>query len=186
MTIHFNPFEDRMSRDIRNDLSKSLAEVIQTRTLTPAQAVADRYRSQNLQRGYIDYIDNRLASYTSTLELLDGAAQPDALVTAALLWDLELFFEVHEILEPLWIRAQGARKRLLQALIRAAGVYIYLEAGYPQRAAKISAKTLPVLRELHPMAKREMRIDRLITALEKPLVIPAPHLSLTGEDTGTV
>ena len=69
------------------------------------------------------------------------AKADDYLAIAVILWDLDLFFEVHEILEPPWIKAQGDRKLLLQALIRAAGVYINLELGYTDRAAKISSNT---------------------------------------------
>ena len=61
------------------------------------------------------------------------------------LWDLGLHFEVHEILEHAWHRAQGEEKLLLQAMIRAAGVYIKGDYGYFEAAAKLAARALPVL-----------------------------------------
>ncbi len=97
-----------------------------------------------------------------------------------MLWDLALFFEVHEILEPAWMETAGDRKRLLQALIRAAGVYINLELGYCQRAEKIASKALPVLEELGDSLTSVMDIDTLIEALQT-LPDKAPQLSETEQ-----
>src|SRR5262245_6019220 len=43
----------------------------------------------------------------------------DVLRAARAAWDAGLFFEVHELLEPEWLRASGARKTTLQGLILA-------------------------------------------------------------------
>src|SRR5262245_26147111 len=43
----------------------------------------------------------------------------DPLRAARAAWDAGLFFEVHELLEPEWLRAEGARKTTLQGLILA-------------------------------------------------------------------
>ena len=83
---------------------------------------------------------------------------------------------MHEILEPAWIGASGDEKRLLQALIRAAGVYINLELGYEQRARKICAKALPVLKELHEELTGSIDGKALIVALETLSTDP-PRLS---------
>ena len=61
------------------------------------------------------------------------------------LWDLGLFFEVHEILEQAWLLSSGTEKYFLQALIRAAGVYIKREHGFFTGADKMAAKAVPVL-----------------------------------------
>ncbi len=171
----FNPFEDRLSRDIRNDLSETIIEVLEECSLDAATAVASQYRCQNLESFYTDYIDQRLDRYGQAL----AALKPDDSLfrQAAVLWDLRLFFEVHEILEPAWIKADGDEKRLLQALIRSAGVYINLELGYRQRAAKIAAKTLPVLKELHAELAPLIKADNLIASLEELAATP-PLLSL--------
>lgn len=160
----FNPFEDRLSRDIRNDLSETIIEVLDSGSLAAAEQAASDYRLQGLGHVYVDYIEQRLKRYSRALKMLpDGAP---LLSRAAVLWDLRLFFEVHEILEPAWMTADGDGKRLLQALIRAAGVYINLELGYSRRAAKIAGKALPVLQELRSDLASEIDIDQLIEALE--------------------
>jgi len=173
-SMQFNPFEDRLSRDIRNDLSETIIEALKNRSLAEAEKVAQSYLSQNLSSIYTDYIDKRLKCYAMALETLH--TDSSLLVQAAAFWDLGLFFEVHEILEPAWMRADGDQKRLLQALIRAAGVYINLEFGYRQRAQKIGAKTLPVLKELKKETTGSMDTDALIEALET-LAIEPPKIS---------
>jgi uncharacterized protein len=160
----FNPFEDRLSRDIRNDLSETIFEVLDSGSLAAAEHAASGYRRQDLERIYAEYIEQRLERYGRALATLPNGAS--LIKQAAVLWDLHLFFEVHEILEPAWIAADGDNKRLLQALIRAAGVYINLELGYTRRAAKIAGKTLPVLQELRTNLISQIDIGSLIDALE--------------------
>lgn len=176
MAHRFNPFEDRLSRNIRNDLSASLPQVLESRRLDGARSVAETYLRHNPAEIYRDYIERRLSAYRLVLESLAPTGPPAPLTTAAILWDLGLFFEVHEVLELHWLQATGDVKQLLQALIRAAGVYIYLEAGYPERSAKIAAKAVPVLRQLKDLAAEQLQIDALITALEEPLDTTPPRL----------
>lgn len=166
----FNPFEDRLSRDIRNDLSESIIEVISLRSMSPAVKVAGSYYAQGVAQVYRQYIETRLARFQGVLSELP----PDAtlLLTASLLWDSGLYFEVHEILEPAWMAATGDEKLLLQALIRAAGVYINLEMGYRERAAKICAKSLPVLRKYCNDLQRDLNADALVDSLERLSATP--------------
>ena len=174
-TSQFNPFEDRLSRDIRNDLSETVSQLLESGSTAGAEEVAAGYRQKNLTQHYLDYIDERLKRYNLALETLSEDC--GLLDQAAVFWDLALFFEVHEILEPAWIKATGEQKRLLQALIRAAGVYINLELGYEQRARKISAKALPVIKELQQELGGSINGEALIAALEN-LPPKAPRLRL--------
>ena len=140
----FDPFRDRLSRDIRNDLSQSLLSCLQEQRLQPAQIVAQSYFAQNLGQTQAAYIAERLKRYAVFLERA-GQGTADALWRGLLLWELELYFEVHEILEQEWRQATGDNKIFLQAMIRAAGVYIKGEYGFEQAAASLAAKALPVL-----------------------------------------
>ena len=175
MKAAFNPFEDRLSRDIRNDLSESILEVLDSHSIAPAQAVADAYKKQHLNPIYRDYIEDRITRYEASLARI--GPQTSILRTGAVLWDNGLYFEVHEVLEPPWMNAIGDEKLLLQAMIRAAGVYINLELDYRDRAAKISAKALPVLRQFRDTLQRDLDADALVTALETLSVEP-PRLTL--------
>ncbi|WP_035245522.1 DUF309 domain-containing protein [Desulfogranum mediterraneum] len=172
--IRFEPFMDRLSRDIRNDLSESLVEVLRQRHLRPAREVAQGYLSRNLASCYGDYIINRLSQYQSSLKQI-AAGNDDPLWQGLVLWDHGLFFEVHEILEHAWLGAGGEEKLLLQAMIRAAGVYIKLEHGYDAAARKIADKALPVLAQNRERLAAYIDPERLLEALGR-LAQPAPKL----------
>jgi hypothetical protein len=60
----------------------------------------------------------------------------DPLRAARAAWDAGLFFEVHELLEPVWLRAEGVRKTALQGLILAgAGLHHLVGANRAGAAA---------------------------------------------------
>src|SRR5687767_3001588 len=66
------------------------------------------------------YVRDRARRFAAALAWLaaeDGLG--DAVRAARAAWDAGLFFEVHELLEPVWLRADGARKTALQGLILA-------------------------------------------------------------------
>lgn len=172
----FQPFTDRLSRDIRNDLSESFVTVLKDKSLTPARQTADRYISADLARCYIDYIENRLQCYARALEKIAGSNNnADPLWQSLVLWDEKLFFEVHEILEHAWLQTEGEEKLFLQAMIRAAGVYIKIDAGYYDPAVRIASKALPVLERNRDRLARYTDPNVLIEALRQ-LSHPPPQL----------
>jgi Domain of unknown function (DUF309) len=59
----------------------------------------------------------------------DGAGLDRILGRAALLFDARFYFEVHELLEPLWLRAAGADRQALQGLIQIAAGFHHLSNG---------------------------------------------------------
>jgi hypothetical protein len=162
----FDPFRDRLSRDIRNDLSASLLDCVHKETLAPARHIAERYLATQPGTEHIAYINDRLARYGQFLaQVSDGP--DDVLWRGLLLWDLGLFFEVHEILEHAWLQAQGAEKALLQAMIRAAGFYIKGEFGFIEGAHKLAAKALPVLEAHRERLAEYCEPERLLAALRE-------------------
>jgi hypothetical protein len=173
----FNPFTDRLSRDIRNTLSHTISEVLASGSLAAAEQAASPFIHGDLAPHYRRYIQHRLKCYRQATDSLAGS-QASVVRQAVVLWDLGCYFEVHEVLEPAWMTATGDEKRLLQALIRAAGVYINLELGYRQRAAKIGAKAIPVLIASRTHLAALMNIDELIGALESLSEQP-PRLGLS-------
>ena len=160
----FDPFRDRLSRDIRNDLSESLMHCLREQRLDPAREVANRYLAANLASCHRVYIDERLIRYAAVLDRLVPQAK-DPLWQGLVLWDERLFFEVHEILEHAWLAAAGEEKAFLQAMIRAAGVYIKRENGFSAAAEKIAAKALPILEANRHRLAVYTDPQRLITAL---------------------
>ena len=81
------------------------------------------------------------------------------------LWNERLFFELHEVLEHAWYHAEGDHKLLLQAMIRAAGVYVKLEYGYVRQAAKMAGKAREVLENSRDILRQYFDPEELLTAL---------------------
>jgi len=166
IVMQFEPFQDRLSRDIRNDLAATMIEMLNRFDLEPAQAVAERYLHREIAPWYQEYIKDRLARYRSALEVIrTGPADP--FWRALVLWDLRLFFEVHEVLEHEWYGAEGTEKKVLQAMIRAAGAYIKLRYGYRDAAQKMADRALPVLIEQKELLGRYFDPNKLLQALRE-------------------
>ncbi len=163
----FNPFLDRLSRDLRNDLSEGLAEAILSGTTDQLSDIIDSYRRQPLAECYRTYLEDRYSRYEKALKAIQTGIT-DPIHRGLILWDLGLFFEVHEVLEHTWYTAEGAMKRTLQALIRAAGVYIKREYGFDDSAVRIAEKALPVLEENRALLAGYCDPDLLIRALQNP------------------
>ena len=170
----FDPFQDRRCRDIRNQLSESIIACLRTRCLNPAQQMAQRFLAMQLTPPQLAYIEQRLAGYAQFLERA-ATGPEDVLWQGLVLWDLGLHFEVHELLEQAWHRARGEEKLLLQAMIRASGVYIKGVYGYTEAAAKLAAKALPVLESQRIRLAAYIDPERLFAAMRN-LTTPAPLL----------
>jgi uncharacterized protein len=161
----FDPFRDRLSRLIRNDLSRVLPQVLATADLAPARAVAEGYLGKNPPPGHAAYIRERLALYARALEEIRSRPCAKPFAQALVLWDLGLFLEVHEVLEHAWHRAGGREKALLQAMIRAAGFYIKNEYGFREGAAKMAGKAAAALEENRQALPADFPLARLLAKL---------------------
>lgn len=163
----FDPFADRLSRDLRNELSAAFAVAVETGNGDRLAAVLAKYRRQPLADCYLNYLEDRRVRYDQAL----AAIRPDItepIHRGLILWDLGLLFEVHEVLEHAWYHAEGRMKLTMQALIRAAGVYIKRECGYHEAAARLAAKAIPVLAENRALLAAYFPPDRLLAALASP------------------
>ena len=170
----FDPFCDRLSRDIRNQLSESIIPCLQRMSLDPAREVAKGFLALQPGPQQVDYIERRLELYQRFFDQIAEGPQ-DVLWQGLVLWDLGLHFEVHEIIEHAWHRSQGEEKLLLQAMIRAAGVYIKGDYGYLEAAAKLAAKALPLLEDQQQRLAAYIDPERLYAAMRTPSA-PAPIL----------
>lgn len=171
---HFEPFQDRLSRIIRNDLGTTIGEVLAEQDIEPALKVADRFLQTDIDPCYRKYIEERLAKYHAVVEQLESVPT-DTLWQVLVLWDQQLFFEVHEVLEDAWMKAAGSEKEIFQAMIRAAGVYMKLEHGYIDAAKKIAAKAMPVLETHRNFLSNYFDPERLLAALQE-CALPPPSL----------
>lgn len=177
----FDPLNDRLSRDIRNDLSAAFAAGLAEHSLAAVETAAAKHRANELAPMYEAYIADRLTRYQQALRIIRADGVEDALTRALVLWDLGLFFEVHEVLEHAWLKAHGAEKEILQAMIRAAGMYIKLAMGQPEAARKMATKAVRALAEHRPQVPAILPLDRLLAALTalapQPPTLYAPQRS---------
>ena len=167
----FNPFEDRLSRDIRNELSEGLAIAIETGNADKLTRIVAEFRRQPLAACYRDYLEDRYARYLQALAHIQTNIT-DPIQQGQVLWNLGLFFEVHEVLEHAWYSARGNMKLTLQALIRAAGVYIKREYGFNDAADRIAAKAIPVLAANDDILRTYFKVENLTSALKNSQLLP--------------
>jgi len=161
---NFNPFENRLSRDIRNDLSECFAHALETGKDEKLRKCVTDFQAMQLDHDHEKYIQCRVAAYDKAiLAIRDKISNP--IDRAVILWDLGLFFEVHEVLEHAWYDAKDEMKMTLQALIRAAGVYIKREFYFTESAERIAAKAIPILVKNRDLLQDHFDPDLLIHAL---------------------
>ncbi|WP_372679436.1 DUF309 domain-containing protein [Desulfosarcina sp.] len=161
----FDPFNNRLCRNVRNALSENFKEVLKQNKMQPVRRVAAFFQNDPLPPCVRSYIDQRLAAYEQVLANVRDHQRDHPLGTAVEIWDQHLFFETHEYLEPYWMTADGDEKKLLQAIIRAAGAYVHLEQGNLTGARRIADKAVAVL-EVHqdrlaPYADPRLLLDKL-------------------------
>ena len=101
----------------------------------PPRALAEQLRGVLTPEFEADWsaVRAKLLQYGAVLEGWSGQAGASALEVvlqkSALLFNQHLFFEVHEVLEPQWMKEQGEVKSFLQGLIQIAVAFYHLERG---------------------------------------------------------
>ena len=172
----FDPFRDRLSRDIRNDLSRCFRQSLAEESLSPVEAKAASLLERGLQRCYREYVESRIELYRRAFERIRNSGK-DPILQGFILWDLRLVFEMHEVLEHAWQHSEGGQRMLLQSVIRAAGVYIKLEHGYCRQAAKLAEKACAVLEKRSSDLRGYFPPEELIAALRSLNPVPPILLS---------
>ena len=143
----FDPFKDRISRDIRNSLSKAFSDALARMEQSGYRDVADNWCAKNPSEIYLKYIQNRVQRYDRVFKQIKANHLDDALLQCLVIWNNELFFEVHDHLEGIWIQATGDKRQALKGLIKAAGVYIHNEYGRRQAVKSLSVKSHNLIRQ---------------------------------------
>ncbi len=172
----FDPFTDRLSRDIRNTLSRMFVKRIEAKRVDSFEHVVEEMFGSKLDSVYTEYIQDRVQKYERSLNVIFEEKYDDPIYQSLVLWDNGLFFEVHEVLEHAWYDAKDEYRAVLQALIRAAGVMIKREVGYHVQARKIAAKSVQVLKET-TLLHRYCNVGDLIKSLQDEKVAPPKLLS---------
>lgn len=161
----FDPFGNRICRDIRNQLSEKFIQAIGTGDIQPIIKTAEYFLNQSLEPYMRDYINNRLQLYRTIVQQVESSQKTIQNMIALELWNNKLFFEFHELLEKDWMRSTGADKKVLQALIMSAGTYMLLNSGRTSGAIKMASKAIEGLKEYKNMIPKCFDADLLIRKL---------------------
>jgi len=121
----FDPFNDRLARDIRNSLSSALVSDLSADKGEKTDQVVRYWEQQKLLPLYQDYIRQTRKRYRQVEVVIKSAQIKDPRFQALVLWNAGLFFELHELLETIWHGTQGIERTALKGLIQAAGVYVH-------------------------------------------------------------
>ena len=87
-----------------------------------------------------------------------------AIVQAAALWDEELFFEVHEVLEAVWQHQTGESRQALQGLIQVAVAFHHLAHGNPRGGRTLLREGRARLAASPPGTLPWLDVEQLLTA----------------------
>jgi hypothetical protein len=166
--LFFDPRTDRLARDIRNEMARVFVKCLAPEAdLGPVNKWADRVLATQPGPIYENYIRDRRQRYLAAKATITGRAIGDNFYRALALWDQELFFETHEVLEALWHEASGTPRLILQALIRAAGFHIHLAVGNRAGAEKMAARAAEVLHEYRAEVPPFPGLARLLASLDR-------------------
>jgi len=176
----FDPFNDRLSRDIRNTLSDTFVDALARMEPSEYRAAAEKWLAEKLAAGYVNYIQDRLHRYDLMLEKIIASRLDDALLQSLVLWNSGLFFEFHDHLERIWQKTTGDEHQALKGLIQAAGVYIHMEHNRQDAAKNLSIKSLNLIRRyshclafitnLDVLTKKLENLDPVSPTLENPVL----------------
>ena len=174
----FDPFNDRLSRDIRNTLSEAFVDALARKEPSKYQVVAEKWLIGKPAAGYLNYIQDRLHRYDLVLEKIIASRLDDALLQSLVMWNNGLFFEFHDQLEHIWQKTTGDEHQALKGLIKAAGVYIHMEYNRQEAVKSLSIKSLNLIRRyshclafitnLNVLIKRLENSDPVSPKLENP------------------
>ena len=174
----FDPFNDRLSRDIRNSLTDAFMTSLKQKDAGCYLDLSQKWLNKELASVYKDYIQDRVQHYDLVLERIQQEHIDDARIQAVILWNNGLFFEVHDILEDIWHKKQGDERRAIQGLIKAAGVYVHLESDRLNSAERLALKSVRLLKEYEKVLGFILNLKVLISALENGDPVP-PRLKLS-------
>lgn len=140
MKTIFDPFADRRARDIRNSLSKMFVQVLTGGGAERLTAVGDDWLALDLDMTHRNFVHQQMQRYRAVIQDMGRAAITDIRLQALVLWNAQLFFELHELLETVWHQAEEPQRTGFKGLIQAAGTYVHYEHGHAAAARRLAIK----------------------------------------------
>ena len=164
----FDPYSDRLARDIRNSLSSAMVGELSGNDGGVLSAEADGWLAGTPAPVYRTYIEERLALYRRVIDRIRADNVTDPRRQAIYLWNRGLFFELHELLETLWPRTRDPEYSALKGWIQAAGVYVHFQRGKHEAARSLGRKAVTYLRKGREALGYIANLDQIIDAVSDP------------------
>ena len=179
-TARFDPFNNRLARDIRNTLAESYVDALLQLDESVYRREAEQWLAQKLKDEFAGYIQDRIIRYDRTFKQIKENRIRNAKLQALVIWNHGLFFEVHEHLERIWQQSTGDEHQALKGLIQAAGVYVHLKYGHRAAAEKLAVKSAGRIRNyancLTFIANLNLLLAKLKTLESAPPQLENPKL----------
>ena len=174
----FDPFNNRLARDIRNTLSQAFVEALMKLDKSEFQKTARKWLAGNIDDLYAGYIKDRLKRYGQVFEQIKAKDINDARIQAVVVWNHGLFFEFHDHLERLWQQTVGDERQAFKGLIQAAGVYVHLKFNHRQAAERLAIKSSDLIQKyadcLSFIGNLNLLVDKLHNLDSLPPLLESP------------
>ena len=167
----FDPFNNRLARDIRNTLSKSFLEALTEKDASIFHKRAAEYLKRDLEKVYQEYVKIRLDKFDDVFVVIEHGQIHDELKQAETLWEHGLYFEMHELLERYWKDSSGIERKALQGLIRAAGMKIHIESGNTKSAVTMGLKAQTDLQLYGKTLKHFNKLESILAEIAETLAV---------------
>jgi len=175
----FDPFADRLSRDIRNTLCHTMVHDLQRGQRSEFMKQCRCWLQQDLPDAHRAYIEDSRRTFERLFEPCPLKDNANPLGLAVRLWNEGMFFEVHEVVEHLWHPATGPRKQALKGFVQAAGCYVHHRASHGKAANGLALKAAVNLRSAAMFFGEIANLEELIGSLENRSA-EAPRLAFSG------
>jgi len=172
----FDPFADRLARDIRNDLSTAFVQGLDMNQDSFYRTAAERYLAGNLPPAHRDYILDRLNRYEQVLAALAQSRTTDSFEQSLVLWNNGLLFEVHERLETIWQNVSHETRKAIKGVIQAIAAYLHRQCGHDEISLRLAQKAADLLGQYGKALPASFNSASIVAWLRKPDLEPPPRL----------
>ena len=129
---------------------------------------------------YIDYVQQIHPAYRDAMADVRTLGYTDPRFQAIVLWNHQLFFELHELLETIWVGSREPDRSALKGWIQAAGAFVHHRRGKSDAACGLAGRARKYLVQCQDVLGFIGNLDVLIDALGPPLGEP-PQLELAAQ-----
>ncbi|MGA7874335.1 MAG: DUF309 domain-containing protein [Desulfoferrobacter sp.] len=162
----FDPFANRLARDIRNELSSAFVRALEEADSGPFEEVAAEYMKLDLAPNYRNYIKERTEKYQEVLFEIQERQLTDPYAQTMVLWNKGLLFEVHERLEVFWKEESAEVQQAIKGIIKAVAAHVHMQYGHTDAALRLAQKANASMRSHGKALPASFKTEVVLKSLE--------------------